>query len=198
MLGRSERRAPGRRRAVSGRKNASSSCKRECRQQELEHQARRRGRELHQYAGSKPAHTESDHGSDAVDQGSAFAVQVDEAGAERAGRNARCYALENACRQQPPHGVRVPEEQHGDDLQNQRPEHHLAAAAIVGQRSEHQQGKQERQRVAAEHDGQRQRGEAPTRAVHGVERRRHAGGGQEGQQDQPLEPERLGRTEPEV
>ena len=91
---------------------------------------------------------------------------------------------------QPADGVGMAEHQHGRELQHQRDDDHLAPAAVVGQRAEEQQRRQQRERVGREDQRQGQRREAPGLAVQRVQRRRRGGRGQIGDQDGRLQPQR--------
>jgi hypothetical protein len=55
----------------------------------------------------------------------------------------------------------LPERDHGDELERESAERHLAPAAVVGQLAHHEQRGQQRERVAGEHTRQHQRREAP-------------------------------------
>ena len=123
-----------------------------------------RGRVLDQRAGAQPARAQAQQDGGAGDHRparAALGLQVDQRRAGRAGRGADGGALQRPGGEQQPDAVRRQEQPararagrqgHGDDA---------AAAQVVRQRPEHQQGDQQGQDVDGEDGGQRRRREPP-------------------------------------
>ena len=134
-----------------------------------------RRRVLGQRAGAQPADGQAQEDGGAGDHRPAPAaagLQVDQRRAGRAGRGADGGALQRPGREQQPDTVRREEQPararagrqgHGDDT---------AAAQVVRQRPEYQQGEQQGQDVDGEHGGQRGCRETPLGLVDAIQRRR--------------------------
>ncbi|ARX80792.1 hypothetical protein SMD44_00190 [Streptomyces alboflavus] len=109
--------------------------------------------------------------------------EVDEGGAQSGRRRTRGDALQHPGGSQDGHVTGGEEEDERDRLQRDRRGQHGPSAEVVRQRPDGEQGAQQADHVQGEDDGEHPCGEVPLLLVDRVERGRHAGGGQEDDED---------------
>jgi hypothetical protein len=106
----------------------------------------------------------------------------DKRGVEGTGPDASGQALNDPRGDDPGNVGGDEEHDHRDEFSDQSPEEGRAAANVVGQRPAHQQRRQESQGVDRESERKRPGGETPLLLAQGKQRRRSAGGEEEGRE----------------
>jgi hypothetical protein len=161
-------------------------------QKQPPHRVRRDGAVLDQHAGSQRSEGQT-HGARVACHQRREApgrAQVQQRGAECAGRQADGYPLQRPCGKQRTDPVRQQEKDARRRIRGKGGDDHRPASHMVGQGAEDQHRRQEEQHVDGEHCGERGRREPPPGLVDAIQRGRRGGRGEEQDQHGCLQPER--------